>query len=117
MDNIIFSVPRSDLEKMEKAFDVWGIGYKHPPPLAFDSAEPVQWVNLLVEIIKSPAAMNCLSAAIGYFIARNRGKTFEVTLKNGTRITIKGFDLDETITLLDKATHVEVKDRETESDA
>ncbi|MMZ41438.1 hypothetical protein D3C81_117910 [compost metagenome] len=110
MDSLIFSVPRSDVTLVENALTVWGIDYRHHVTLAFDSAEPIQWVELIVEVVKSPAAMNCLSAAIGYFIARNKGKFFEVTMKNGTKVTVKGHDLDATIALLKEAERLAVKD-------
>lgn len=112
MESFIFTVRRRDVEALNEAMETWGLNHNPHVTLAFDSVTPPEWVQVVVNGITSPAAMNCLSAAIGYFLARNKGKKIEVHNKDGEKIIVEGHSHSETSQLLDKAmTHLKIDDK------
>ncbi|EKN4009736.1 TPA: hypothetical protein ACMVL8_002428 [Yersinia enterocolitica] len=100
MESFIFTVRHQDVESLNEAMKVWSIDCKPHVTLAFDSATPPEWVQVIVNGITSPAAMSCLSAAIGYFVGRNKGKKLEVHTKDGAKVIVEGFSQAETTALL-----------------
>lgn len=100
MESFIFTVRQEDVESLNKSMSACGLTPKPHVTLAFDSATPPEWVQVIINGVTSPAAMSCLSAAVGYFFARNKGKKLEVHTKGGTKIIIEGFSQAETTAIL-----------------
>ncbi|HFL4680104.1 TPA: hypothetical protein ACG33D_005293 [Escherichia coli] len=100
MESFIFTVRQEDVESLNEAMQTWGLEHKPHVTLAFDSSSPPEWVQVIVNGITSPAAMNCLSAAIGYFVARNKGKKLEIQTNDGKKFIAEGFNHREIGTLL-----------------
>lgn len=112
MESFIFTVRREDEKALSEAFEKWAVNNRPHVRLAFDSMSPTDLVQVMVDGITSPAALNCLSASLGYFIARNKGKKFKVKTKDGFEFVAEGHSLADTSKLLDKALAVRVEDEE-----
>ncbi|EEJ6333897.1 hypothetical protein R5A27_004668 [Salmonella enterica] len=100
MESFIFTVRQEDVESLNEAMSKWHLEHKPHVTLAFDSSTPLEWVQVIVNGITSPAAMNCLSAAIGYFVARNKGKKLAIQTSDGKKFIAEGFSQREISILL-----------------
>ncbi|PLD48765.1 hypothetical protein, partial [Klebsiella pneumoniae] len=96
MESFIFTVRREDVVILKDALNQWGVNNKEHVTLAFDSSSPSDFVQLLIDGLTSPAAMNCFAASIGYFLARNKGKKVKVRKKDGSEFIVEGFSHDDT---------------------
>lgn len=110
MESFIFTVRREDVAILKDALNQWGVNNKEHVTLAFDSSSPSDFVQLLIDGLTSPAAMNCFAASIGYFIARNKGKKVKVRKKDGSEFIVEGFSHDDTMRILEKAQSLSIED-------
>lgn len=103
-NEITLRIPIGDRELTQALFDA-GVNFETSARygLAFDSAEMYAYIDLIKYL--SP-----LAGVIIYYINRNRGKRFVITLKNGTKIEIVGYSQKEVEKLLEMGTSIYMVD-------
>lgn len=92
MDRIIIHLSRNDEDEFKRILNSYQIKYSYHVEMAFDSATPLDWLELSINGLTSKQAFAAYDAAIGYFLGRNRNKKLVIVYKDGSKIEISGFN-------------------------
>lgn len=102
MDKYILHLNVKDMDAVTEALKSENINFHRHVTMAFDSATPLEWLELAVSGATSKEGLSAISGAIGYFLARNAGKKVVIHTVDGKKIEINGYSNKQSEKILEK---------------